>query len=35
MWTLRSADEVRAAGFGKADGGEVDTVMLAIAEPIT
>jgi DNA end-binding protein Ku len=33
MWTLRSADEVRAAEFGKA-GGEVDTDMLAIAETI-
>jgi DNA end-binding protein Ku len=34
MWTLRSADEVRAAEFGKADGGEVDPDMLAIAETI-
>jgi len=33
MWTLRSADEVRAAEFGRA-GDEVDTDMLAIAETI-
>jgi DNA end-binding protein Ku len=33
MWTLRSADEVRFAEFGKATG-EVDTDMLAIAETI-
>jgi DNA end-binding protein Ku len=34
MWTLRSSDEVRAAEFDKADGGEADTDMLAIAETI-
>jgi DNA end-binding protein Ku len=33
MWTLHSADEVRAAEFDKA-GGEVDRDMLAIAETI-